>query len=398
MPSSDERAVGQAYWLRWVMETRGEIVAGLSKAGFGDILENEIPILATVYGRMNLQVTADVMSGAGVAERAIGEAVDRLARQGYLESRNVPDAPSRTILDVTKRGQAAGCVIKDTAEYRNWAEMPFRQGDIIISTVPKSGTTWMQMICALLIFQTPDLPEPLQEISPDIERWHMRDAVLARLASQQHRRFIKTHAGLGKMPANPLLTYVVVARHPLDTAVSFYHHIRLYKRFGPKGVVRPRGDGQVGLREALLDWMDPHGGHIGFPGGQTLPTVLEHVSAAWARRGDPNVVLVRYEDLSADLEGHMRLLAVRLGITVPEALWPRLAEAATFGQMRAAADRIQPLPGLADPQAFFRSGQPGAGREVLTSAELDRYHELAARLAPADLLDWLHGPGMPAAR
>jgi aryl sulfotransferase len=394
MPSSDdEQAVGQAYWLRWVMEMRGEIAAGLSKAGFDDILENEIPVLVTVGGRVNVQVMADVMSGAGIAQQALGEALDRLTRQGYLESRNVPDAPRRTMLDVTKRGQAACQVIQDTADFRHWTKVPLRQGDIIISSVPKSGTTWMQMICALLIFQTPDLPEPLPEISPDInERWHMCDAVLARLASQQHRRFVKTHAGLGKMPANPLLTYVVVARHPLDAAVSFYHQMRF------KGFIRRRDDSQVGLREALLYWIDPRGGPpIGFTASYTLSAVLECVSAAWARRDDPNVVLVRYEDLLADLEGQMRLLAVRLGITVPEALWPRLVEAATFGQMRAAAGRLQPLPGLVDPQEFFRSGRSGAGREVLTSAELDRYYEVAARMAPADLLDWLHGPGTPAA-
>ena len=34
-----------------------------------------------------------------------------------------------------------------------WQRFSARAGDIIISTPPKSGTTWMQMICALLIFQ-----------------------------------------------------------------------------------------------------------------------------------------------------------------------------------------------------------------------------------------------------
>jgi hypothetical protein len=34
-----------------------------------------------------------------------------------------------------------------------WQRFSARSGDIIISTPPKSGTTWMQMICALLIFQ-----------------------------------------------------------------------------------------------------------------------------------------------------------------------------------------------------------------------------------------------------
>ncbi len=45
---------------------------------------------------------------------------------------------------------------------------------------------------------------------------------------------------------------------------------------------------------------------------------------------------------------------------------------------------------LKDPAAFFRRGYSGAGREVLSAAELTRYYARTARLAPPDLLDWLH--------
>ena len=47
-----------------------------------------------------------------------------------------------------------------------WEGFPFRPGDIVISTRSKSGTAWMQMICALLIFQTPEMPAPLGRLSP----------------------------------------------------------------------------------------------------------------------------------------------------------------------------------------------------------------------------------------
>src|SRR5690242_20554451 len=105
-----------------------------------------------------------------------------------------------------------------------WLDFPFRPGDIVISTRSKSGTTWMQMICALLIFQTDDLPAPLAELSPWLD-WltSPQEQVYAHLAAQTHRRFIKTHTPLDGIPVRPDVSYVVVARHPLDMAVSLYH-------------------------------------------------------------------------------------------------------------------------------------------------------------------------------
>jgi hypothetical protein len=38
------------------------------------------------------------------------------------------------------------------ADSSRWDGFAFRPGDIVISTPPKCGTTWTQMLCALLIF------------------------------------------------------------------------------------------------------------------------------------------------------------------------------------------------------------------------------------------------------
>src|SRR6187455_3349932 len=53
-----------------------------------------------------------------------------------------------------------------TADSGRWDGFAFRSGDIVISTPPKSGTTWTQMLCALLIFDGPAFPAPLDEVSP----------------------------------------------------------------------------------------------------------------------------------------------------------------------------------------------------------------------------------------
>jgi hypothetical protein len=93
----------------------------------------------------------------------------------------------------------------------------------------------------------------------------------------------------------------------------------------------------------------------------------------------------------------MRRLAKRLDIAVPEVKFPGLVEAATFRQMRAAADRLKPLQYERDIDvskggygAFFRRGSSGEGSSLLTSAEVDHYYARAVRIVPRELLAWLH--------
>ncbi|UYM06415.1 sulfotransferase domain-containing protein [Solicola gregarius] len=278
-----------------------------------------------------------------------------------------------------------------------WRGFSFRDGDIVISTRSKSGTTWVQMICALLVHQEPDLPEPLAALSPWLD-WLVtpRDEVYERLARQSYRRVIKTHTPLDGVPIDHRATYIVVARHPLDMAVSLYHQgdnidrERVAELTG--GEVQTRR-ARPNLHDWLLAWIDSDAD----PRAEldSLPGVMWHLRDAWARRQAPNILLVRYADLARDLDGQMRDLAARLGIAVDDRRWSSLVEAASFEQMRTRSTRlVTALPGvLKDEQAFFRRGTPGAGREVLTPAELERYERRAAQLAPPDLLGWLHDGG-----
>ncbi len=277
-----------------------------------------------------------------------------------------------------------------------WLGFPFRDGDIVISTRSKTGTTWLQMICALLIFQTPELPAPLARLSPWLD-WLVKsqDDVYALLAAQRHRRFIKTHTPLDGIPLDRRVTYLVAARHPLDMAVSLYHQgdnlnrARMRELTGqpePETPPKPR----PALHEWLLTWIERDDN----PQEEmdSLPGVMWHLADAWSRRDEPNIVLVHYEDLSADLGGEMRRLAQRLGIDVPEERWPVLVKAATFDQMRSRAPELAPGAAgiLKDPSQFFRGGRSGDGTALLAPAELDRYRARVTGMAPTDLVDWLH--------
>jgi hypothetical protein len=281
-----------------------------------------------------------------------------------------------------------------------WEGFPFRDGDIIISARSKSGTTWVQMICAMLIFQTPDLPAPLPELSPWLD-WLVepRSEVLARLSAQRHRRFIKTHTPLDGIPLDPRATYIVVARHPLDMAVSLYHQAANIDRDRLRALAGQPGrapsqppERRLLIHEWLLEWIDEDAS----PREQmdSLPGVIWHLSDAWARRHEPNVILVHYEELSAGLEAQMRHLAGLLEIDVSQERWPLLVDAAGFNHMRANASTLAPdrVGVLKDATAFFRTGATGSGKAELSDHELARYQARVAGMAPADLLTWVHDP------
>ena len=87
----------------------------------------------------------------------------------------------------------------------------------------------------------------------------------------------------------------------------------------------------------------------------------------------------------------MGTLAARLGIEVPNAIWPSLVEAATFESMRGHSDRTVPSPGLwKDETRFFNRARSGEWRNLLDEDDRRRYAGRVSSLVTPDLEAWLH--------
>jgi hypothetical protein len=286
-----------------------------------------------------------------------------------------------------------------------WLRFPARAGDIIISTPGKSGTTWVQMICALLIFQRTTFDRPLDLISPWLEmETRDIDEVVADLQGQQHRRFVKSHTPLDGLPRAEGVTYICIGRDPRDVAVSWAHHqdnLDLRALFAARG----RAVGNDDLAELLGDWEPPPSDPLerfwrwidDEPQGElrhvNLASTMHHLVTFWDERGRPDVLLLHYSDLQRDLEGEVRRIARRLEIDIDEERLPVLLAAAGFDAMRARADEIAPdssLGVLRSNRAFFRRGGSGQWRELLDETGQRRYAERVTRLAPPDLVEWVH--------
>jgi hypothetical protein len=279
-----------------------------------------------------------------------------------------------------------------------WDDFEFRAGDIVISTPSKCGTTWTQLMCALLVFGTPELPVPLTVVSPWLDMaLRPLPEVVAQVGAQRHRRILKTHTPLDGIPDRADVTFLVVGRHPLDVGVSLHHHVGNLRR---ERIAAIRGDGppeQSGapaadVREAVMGWIAKD-----VPptvSGASLRAMVWHLERAWRRRDDSNVVLLHYSDLLRDLDGEFRRLAVRLGEQPPEGSWPALVEAASLQRMRERPEQFVPdeRTGIfADPHAFFRHGGNGQWEGVLAASDVRIYQRQLRRLgADGDFHRWLH--------
>ena len=85
-----------------------------------------------------------------------------------------------------------------------WADFDLRTDDVIVSTPPKSGTTWTQSIVAMLIFGRPGMDVRIGDTSPWIDcGFQDREEIVERLAAQEHRRCIKTHTPLNRITYDP---------------------------------------------------------------------------------------------------------------------------------------------------------------------------------------------------
>ena len=304
-------------------------------------------------------------------------------------------APDRSVSVLPERSRRYETALADSIR---WDAYRPRDGDIIVTTAPKCGTTWTQMICALLV-HGPVLPAPLTQLSPYFDRLgEPVETLVAELDAQPWRRVIKTHTPLDGLPYFENVSYVHCGRDPRDAFLSMMDHMQNTSD-AIKAVVRERAGLPAGswfpadpnacfpvwMTAPIHAWMED-----GFPTG----SVFHASRAAWPHRGLANLHLLHYRDLRLDLEGEMRALARFLDLRIAPATWPALTCAAGFGQMKAHADETAPGAHFGDwssNAAFFARARLDEWKGVLSQANQALYTELAPKRVEPRLRAWLEG-------
>lgn len=272
-----------------------------------------------------------------------------------------------------------------------WNGFEFRDDDIVIATYAKSGTTWMQQIVAQLVFN--GAPEvEVHMLSPWLEARHQdRHEVLAKLAAQRNRRFIKTHLPIDALVYSPRAKYIVVARDGRDALWSFFdHHSNLTRQAldrlntGPARLGPRWSHPKSSVRDYFLDWL----ARDGYP----IWPFWNHIQGWYEAARLPNLLVVHYADLKAALPAQIRRIADFLEIAVAPGRLPAIVEHCSFDYMKAHAGQVVPGGGArwkGGARTFMNKGTNGRWHDVLTEADVARYEREARNRLGERLAEWL---------
>jgi hypothetical protein len=230
--------------------------------------------------------------------------------------------------------------------------------DLFIVTYPKSGTTWIQMIVYQLTTDGEIGFGHIDEVSPHLEETLVpMGRGISDLPGRP--RVVKSHLSYRDIPKGPG-RYIYGTRNGLDVAVSYYHQSLKW----PPRNQRPLDQ----FFRRFMAGKVPYG------------SWFEHV-AGWLRNEQGlHVLVVNYEELSADLEAGVRRIADFCGITIDPAALPRILERSSFAFMREHEARFaierrmlpKPQPAAAG-TGFIRQGRVGGWREELDAAAASEF-------------------------
>jgi aryl sulfotransferase len=279
-----------------------------------------------------------------------------------------------------------------------WAGYQPRDGDVVIATYPKCGTTWTQRIVGMLLAGDA-APFSVHGVWFDFRLGPPVEVSLAEAEAQTGRRYLKSHLPYDALPVFDGVKFIHVARDGRDSAMSFHNHMRTFTpfarenanqvslndpKFGDALPPTPEDPAEY-FREWLVD-----GGATGDPGA----SYWEMERSYWGARHEPNMLLVHYADLKADRAGEIARIARFLEIDLAPAAMDEIVAAAGFEAMKGQGAELMPGAEMAwegGYKSFLYKGTNGRWQGVCAEADLAAYkRRVAAEFTPG-LAAWLEG-------
>ena len=256
-----------------------------------------------------------------------------------------------------------------------------------LASYPKSGNTWMRLALASLRLRggaidinrlrdanelgaasrmhfdllaevdSSDLThDEIQRARPAIYR-QMSDGMSDPGLFKTHDAFVRVPGGAWLFPKEATLGAVLIVRDPRDVAVSTAH---AYDR---------------DIDAVIAQMADPH---ARLATGRLLPQVPQTTldwsghARSWLDAPGMDTILVRYEDMLADLASELARIAPLLDLPRTPAALAGAVEATRFDHLRAEEERHGFRERQPKAERFFREGRSGGWREALSADQARR--------------------------
>ncbi|KAF2886189.1 hypothetical protein ILUMI_19984 [Ignelater luminosus] len=261
-----------------------------------------------------------------------------------------------------------------------------KDDDIWVTSYMKTGTTWTQEMVWLIAnnLDFKGAEENLNNRFPFLEFSTICDLsrqyeimkvpqsertlnTIEKAAKVKSPRFIKTHLPYSLLPdqiKNGIKTpkIVYVWRNPKDTCVSFYHHGILLEKW--------KIDLETFAKLFMADKV-------------LYGSYWKHIFGYWNLRDSPNVLIIRYEDMKANLPSVIKKVAKFLGKELTEEQIELLTKHLNFQSMREnkAVNKEGYVNQLKENNLsikdgrFMRSGTVGKYKEELSAETIKKLDE-----------------------
>lgn len=245
---------------------------------------------------------------------------------------------------------------------RGRMEFRVRPSDVFISSYPRSGTTLTQWILYLLSHDEQPDPEHLTKASP----WFERSLAIGELDSEDLDAFPSPRVFKSHLPREWLpdgARYIYVEREPLDVLVSYFHFYLSY----------------LGFEGSLDDFYERF-----MDGRLQYGSWFDHVEGWRAHASDPDVLIIRYEDLIRDRKRSIERIVEFLGWDCDERSVDRAIIESSFHAMKRRESVFDHATALllergVRPESFLRSGRSGRGAGELTETQARQIRERDAK-------------------